>query len=135
MGFYLMPAPVGGLPPSLFFSAIVPQYFFGSLVYILLLWQLVSRHFSSTAWRIAALFFCISGSTIGVFFWKWTPYVQGTFLQPFMQQSYNHDTIGQYLLCTPRHAIPGMLALFLLEAFAGTKPAPAFLRSIFSPVV
>jgi hypothetical protein len=28
-----------------------------------------------------------------------------------------------------------MLALLLLEAFAGTKPAPAFLRSIFFPVV
>jgi hypothetical protein len=134
-GFYVMPAAVAGLAPSQLTSALIAQCVFGSVVFLLVGWQLVCRHIASNFWRVAALLFCLSGSTIGVFIWKWAPYLEGTFLQPFIQQSYNHDTIVQYLLWTPRHAIPGMLALLVLEAFASTPPAPALLRSIFFPVV
>jgi hypothetical protein len=134
-GFYVMPAAVAGLAPALVNVAIVAQYVYGSLIYLLVAWQLASRHISSMVWRVAAVFFSISGSTIGVFLWKWTPYVDGTFFQPFIQQSSNHDTIVQFLLWTPRHAIPGILALLVLEAFASAPPMPATLRSIFFPVV
>jgi hypothetical protein len=134
-GFYVMPAAVAGLAPSLVAAAIVAQYVFGSLVYLLVGWQLACRHIASKLWRVAALFLCLSGTTIGVFTWKWTPHLEGTFLQPLIQPSYNHDTIVQLLLWTPRHAIPAMLALLVLEAFASIKPGPALLRSIFFPVV
>jgi hypothetical protein len=134
-GFYVMPAAVAGLAPSLLTSALVGQYTVGSFVFMILLWQLVCRYFASAGWRATAMFLWLSGSTIGVFFWKWAPYAEGTFLQPFIRRSCNHDTIVQFLLWTPRHAIPCALALLVLEAFAARRPAPAFLRSIFFPVV
>jgi hypothetical protein len=134
-GYYVMPAAVAGLVPSQLISAVLVQYVFGVFVYLLVLWQLLCHAISIPAWRLGAFLLCLSGSTVGVFCWGWGFWFEDSFLHAFVQQSFHHETNVQFLLWMPRHAIPAILALLILEAFATGERMSGFLRSIFFPVV
>lgn len=132
-GFYVVPAAVAGLCPSLVIPAVVGGYVFGSVAFLLVLWQLVTRHFPTAPWRLLAGFLVLSGTTLGLACWRWTPYFQDTALSPFVEQGHHHDTIIQFLLWMPRHALPAILALLVLEGVA--SGGHALLRALFFPVV